>query len=193
MSTPIAAAILAALADGPMTTEALIEETGYERPAFVQTLAQLMHEKQAYPGRGGWRAGEPAIARVQTHEAVATSTEPAPKPEKKPKARSGKHAQAPVKRTLPRVKGTRRAVKTKPTKARAVTRFPRSAPHEVSVAIPLVRGAVFVFGITERGELTFCALKDYSRHGQLNAIDTARLAHCLQRWAPMLRPLPEAE
>ncbi len=192
-ATPIAAAILAALADGPMTTDALIEETGFERPAIVQTLAQLKHEKQAYPGRGGWRAGEPATPRVHTHEATTPNPELKPEPKKKSKARSGKYFLAPKNWTAPRVKGTRRAAKTKPTKARAVTRFPRSAPQEVGVCIPLVEGAQYVFGITERGELTFTDYAQPERHGALNPLDTARLAHCLQRWAPMLQPLPEAK
>lgn len=195
-TTPIVAAILAALADGPMTTDALIEETGFERPAIVQTLAQLKHERQAYPGRGGWRAGEPAAPRVHTHEASAPTPEPAPK-QKRP--REAPAAMAPEKRTSPRVKGTRRATKpTKPTKARAVKRFPRSAPRAaqdaqpVEVFIPLRRGAKYVFGVTERGELTITDYKDSAKTFALNALDTAGLARCLERWAPMLAKIREA-
>lgn len=194
-TTPIAAAILAALADGPMTTDALIEETGFERPAIVQTLAQLKHERQAYPGRGGWRAGEPAAPRVHTHEASAPTPEPAPK-QKRP--REAPAALAPEKRTSPRVKGTRRATKpTKPTKARAAKRT-RSAPRRarsdrpVETYIPMRRGAKYVFGVNERGELTITDYAHPEKHFTLNPLDTAGLARCLERWAPLLAKIREA-
>lgn len=178
-TTPIVAAILAALADGPMATDALIESTGFERPAIVQTLAQLKHEKRIHSGRGGWYAGEtdPREPRVTVHEAAP----PAPA-ERVAKPRSS-----------PRGKGPRKAKKNDtPKPARAARRRPGPAPRrEVSVNVPLVKGAEYVFGITERGELTFTDWKDHQRRGTLNALDTARLAQCLERWAPMLQPISE--
>lgn len=68
-----AALLIEQLADGPQTTDDLVEATGLERSAVSQELAGLKHAGTVHSGRGGWHLADRPPAKVKRHEAAEST------------------------------------------------------------------------------------------------------------------------
>lgn len=163
-----ASIILGHLGDADvLTVDELVEATGFERSAVSQELVALKAQGQCYSGRGGWRlAADPeAPAKVRRHEAK----EPASDPDKLAKA----------KERMAKGRAKRKA-EAAPKPARA-TRATRAATES-----DLPRDALYVFGITELGQLTITDRRDAAKTMRMSQVDTVRLALALKRWATLI-------
>lgn len=153
-------AVLTALGDGPATTDALTEATGYERLVVAQVLQSLAKAGAVRSGRGGWRpvdeSGEAphlAAAHVVVHEAKAPDdTAPAPKKRDRPPGKLATVAQ--------------------------LTGQPRPA-------IDHTPDGAFTFGISEAGEL-LVTKEDSTKFARFTPAETARLFAMLERFRTLI-------
>lgn len=161
-------ALLDALGEGPKTTDQLVEDTGYERRQVAVELQHMGGDGLVRSGRGGWRpvdaTAPPPVTdapSVRVHHQREQEATPDPVRRKK----SGRRPKAAPVREIT-------AGKLKP-------RDP-----------PASRESKFIFGMSEAGELLVTDRDDITITRRFSAHDTARLAAQLDRWRPMLQPLP---
>lgn len=153
------------LSDGPQTVDQLVELTGLERSAISQELTAMKNAGTAYSGRGGWRLSENqgGTGKPRRHEAVDP-----------PEAPGAAAERASARRRM---------------RAKRAAPEPKSAPAAVVAADRgdrLQPGARYVFGITELGELIVTDRKHAEKTATFSAVDTARLALALKRWATLI-------
>lgn len=162
-------ACLTALGDGPMTIEALTENTGYERLQVAQAMQALRLAGAVYSGRGGWRpvdeSGErPSLAAAHVVESPQTSGDAAPAPTAAP-------------RKARKVSAGKRTPKLATVSQLGVT---------VANALPAPRpDGSCLFAIGEAGEL-LVTKDDATKFASFSPEETARLAAFLERYRAML-------